>query len=246
MRKMSALTYYLSCKRRCILVSCTVPLLVIMIVPFTSLPALGAAEKPTPVPPPQAVQAKDTVNSSPVPTVAEPVPAPEEVTAEEVAAEEALEERNPLPVSTSDSAAYLKTFDTANKRDPFAEIGNTETAFVEDTSWWDEAAKDTEEADPEAQKPPDELHFDGRNKPDHASFARLPNIKVTGLMQVDGRRAVSAIIQNKGSVILFEGDNVVIDGARANLTKWLTIKKIHINQLTVVLDDGKEIKGKFY
>ncbi len=161
--------------------------------------------------------------------------------AEDVAATQA---EHALPESKSASAKYLRTFDISGKRDPFAQMAQENSTQSADTSWWQEAAESAEE---EEELDPDELRFDGRRKPNHASYDRLPLIKVTGLMQVGGKRAVSANIQNKGVCILRENDNVVIDGnAKSNLTKWLTIKKIHLNGMTIVLDDGIEITGKFY
>ncbi len=147
-----------------------------------------------------------------------------------------------LPESQSSSAKYLRTFDASRKRCPFSKMvdGN---APVADTTWYTDTGEATED---DASKS-EEFRFDGRNKPNLASYARLPNIKVTGLMQVGGRRAVSANIQNKGVCILYENDNVVIEAnAKTNLSKSLTIKKIHLNGMTVILDDGNEITGKFY
>ncbi len=153
------------------------------------------------------------------------------------------EAANALPESTSKSAGYVKTFDISGTRDPFSKIVKNGDP-QEDTTWWNEAAEATEE---EEEQEPGEFRFDGRNKPTHASYARLPLIKVTGFMQVGGRRAVSANIQNKGVCILYENDNVVIEANnKTNLSKWLVIKKIHLNGMTVVLDDGIEITGKFY
>jgi hypothetical protein len=47
--------------------------------------------------------------------------------------------------------------------------------------------------------------------------------------------------------VLHENDRVVLEGnTNTKLSKWLVIKQIHRNGMTVVLDDGLEITGKFY
>jgi len=135
------------------------------------------------------------------------------------------------------TADYLETFDLNGKRDPFAEMLQ-ELKGQTNSSWWDQAAEEREE----------EVRFDGSaNHISNASLERLPLIKVTGVMQVKGRRAVCAKIQDKGFSVLHENDRIVLDGsADSRLSRWLVIKKIHRSGMTIILDDGREITGKFY
>lgn len=167
--------------------------------------------------------------------------------AEDEAAEDAkaAEEVDPhaRPESTSVSAIYLKKFDISKKRNPFTEMQEApkETLHT-DASWWD----DSEEEAPKQET--GEIYFNG-GVGSTASFARLPIIKVTGMMQLGGRSAVTATINN-GYYVLYENDRLVLNntgkGGRSDMTKWLFIKKIHSNGMTIILDDGKEVSGKFY
>ncbi len=258
---MSALTYYLSSKAR----QLCIPLLVLTLLPLSFA---QAAEKPAA---PASTQAEETAPSTGNSSHAPSIPAAQKEAAQKEAAqkEAANAEATPqaaaknsaentatsseaeqeatqpaLPESQSASAKYLRTFDHSNKRCPFSKMVDSD-APVADTTWYSDAPENEEDDDQERK--PEDFRFDGRNKPNLASYARLPLIKVTGLIQVGGKRAVSANIQNKGVCILYENDNVVIEAnAKTNLSKSVTIKKIHLNGMTVILDDGNEITGKFY
>ncbi len=266
---MSVLTSYLSFSPACKALRVPLPLggfflaffMTAALAPFAHATSPAAATAAT-----GTTKASEAVNSSPalqIPAAAQEAaqkkaeaqkiqdkagasPTQEQAQGQEEAQTEAQAEgAAALPECTTASAKYLKTFEPSGKRDPFGEMVR-EGAPTQDTSWWNEAAEKADDEE-DKNKPPQELRFDGNSKPNHASYARLPLIKVTGLIQVGGKRGVSAIIQNKGSCILYESDNVVIDGSgKTNLTKSLTIKKIHLNGMTVVLDDGIEIRGKFY
>ncbi len=248
---MSALIYYLSSKVRQFLV----PLFILALLPLNPV---EAAQTPTPAAASSApVVSPSNVNPSHAPSLpaaqkeAVPTGAAKEEVKQAVSSEETVQGatseeavKNALPESKCDSALYLKSFDVSRKRDPFSKMVDGNELEM-DTAWLHKDEQINEGADKERK--PEDFRFDGRNKPNHASYARLPTIKVTGLMQVNGRRAVSANIQNKGVCILYENDNVVIEAnAKTNLSKSLTIKKIHLNGMTVVLDDGNEITGKFY
>jgi len=132
---------------------------------------------------------------------------------------------------------YLEGFDLTGRRDPFSEMAHGATPN-QDGSWWDRAGESRMR----------EVRFDGSGQ--HitgASMERLPRIKVTGLMQVGSRRAVCARIQDKKTSVLHENDRIVLDGTgNTKLSKWLVIKRIDRNGMTVILDDGLEITGKFY
>lgn len=140
------------------------------------------------------------------------------------------------------STEFLASFDPNGKRDPFSSMQEApQEAMPAGDSWWD----DSEAPQTQATK---DLYFNGQSPANSsASYARLPMIKVTGMMQIGGRSAVTAIIQNKGSCVLYENDRLILNaGQGGNLTKWLLVKKIHSNGMTLMLDDGKEISGKFY
>ncbi len=254
---MSALSYYLLSKVR----HFSVAFLMLALFPLCSV---QAAEKNTTTVSSKANAVAETsvqgaVNSSHVPNISaaqkeaaeqkaagegtQPPATGAAVNAAEGTAEGEQAAQHVLPESKSSSALYLSTFDASRKRCPFSKMVDSH-APVTDTTWYTDAAEDSDDGQ---EREPEDFRFDGRNKPNHASYERLPNIKVTGLMQVGGRRAVSANIQNKGVCILYENDNVVIEAnAKTNLSKSLMIKKIHLNGMTVVLDDGNEITGKFY
>ncbi|MFI3270995.1 MAG: hypothetical protein R3Y11_02675 [Pseudomonadota bacterium] len=144
----------------------------------------------------------------------------------------------------SRSSAFLASFDPTGKRDPFSqmEAPPQETMPSNNDNWWEESK--VQETPVESE----DLYFNGQSpKANSADFARLPSIKVTGMMQIGGRSAVTATIQGKGSCVLYENDRLVLDTSKSgNLTKWLFIKKIRPNGMTLILDDGKEISGKFY
>lgn len=88
-----------------------------------------------------------------------------------------------------------------------------------------------------------ELFFDGSN----ASIARLPGIKVTGLLAYGGKIKISAFVEGLGPVVLQENDQVVLHGARgSNTTAYFVIKKLRRDSMTIILDDGSTITGKYY
>jgi hypothetical protein len=93
--------------------------------------------------------------------------------------------------------------------------------------------------------------FDGSKKdPQEGDVDRLPSIKVTGLVEVGGRMAASAVIENLGSRILRENDKILLGetsaGAGGDTTKWILIKRIDKYGMTIVLDDNTEITGKYF
>lgn len=161
-------------------------------------------------------------------------------------AEKVEEEKDPakrLGLKTK-STEFLANFNREAKRDPFTEMqAAPQEAMPAGDSWWDES--DTAQVTEQNK----DLYFNGQSPAaSSAAYARLPMIKVTGMLQIGGRSAVTAIIQNKGSCVLYENDRLVLNTGKANinLTKWIFVKKIHANGMTLILDDGKEISGKFY
>jgi hypothetical protein len=100
-------------------------------------------------------------------------------------------------------------------------------------------------------KEPESVVFDGsRISIREGDLGRLPAIKVTGLMEMGGRMAASATIEKLGSRVLRVNDKILlgdaIQGGGEETTKWIVIKRIGVDGMTVVLDDNTEITGKYF
>ena len=79
----------------------------------------------------------------------------------------------------------------------------------------------------------------------------VPRIKVTGLMEVDGKIAVCAEVGGMGMTVLRENERILIcNGGRTqgsvNESPWFLVKKINKRNMTIQLDDGTVIQGKFF
>ncbi|WP_144303272.1 hypothetical protein [Oceanidesulfovibrio indonesiensis] len=91
--------------------------------------------------------------------------------------------------------------------------------------------------------------FDGTMPQEAAAdLSRMPRIRVTGLMKVDGRIAACAEVENLGSRILHPGDRILLDESRKHedRTKWFTVKSIDDDGMLIELDDNQKIRGKFF
>ena len=94
-----------------------------------------------------------------------------------------------------------------------------------------------------ANAQPRDYYFDGLS----FSTARLPGIRVSGLMSYGGRVKVCADVEGLGPVVLGEGDRLVLPAARdAKTSAYLVVQKISKDSMTIVLDDGSVIQGKYY
>ena len=79
----------------------------------------------------------------------------------------------------------------------------------------------------------------------------VPRIKVTGLMEVDGKIAVCAEVGGMGMTVLRENERILVcNGGRkqgpVNESPWFLVKKINKRNMTIQLDDGTVIQGKFF
>lgn len=131
---------------------------------------------------------------------------------------------------------YLKRFQLSGKRDPFSDFAAQ--AAEQSGSWW-------EEGTPQMRQ---EVVFNGSMAPlPGTSFERLPLIRVAGLIKVDGTYAAYAIIEQKGRYVLRKNDRIVINEKSGNskISQWIMIKDINQSGMTIVLDDGNVISGKF-
>jgi len=79
----------------------------------------------------------------------------------------------------------------------------------------------------------------------------VPRIKVSGVMEANGRIQVCAEVEHLGMTILRENERVLLmekagRGQPSEASTWFLVKRITRNAMTIQLDDGTVIQGKFY
>ena len=78
----------------------------------------------------------------------------------------------------------------------------------------------------------------------------VPRIRVTGLMEVDGEIAVCADVAGIGMTVLRTNERILIGRGGTNHkpgeSPWFLVKEINRRNMTIQLDDGTLIQGKFF
>ena len=82
-------------------------------------------------------------------------------------------------------------------------------------------------------------------------WQHVPRIKVTGLIEVNGSVAACAEVSNMGMMVLRPEERVIIRcGGPAKRDSreapWFIVKSITRRNMTIELDDGTIIQGKFF
>ena len=105
-------------------------------------------------------------------------------------------------------------------------------------------------------EPDREIVFDGslQDLPVRMKSIRwetVPRIRVNGVVEVNGRIQVSADVQDIGMTILRENERVLLmeragRSSPSDEASWFMVKRITRNAMTIQLDDGTLIQGKFY
>ena len=107
----------------------------------------------------------------------------------------------------------------------------------------------------EQQGAVEEIVFDGstRQLPTAMGSLRgrtLPRVKVRGIMEVGGKVIACAEVENVGTVVLRANERVLLinqgTGARsADASSWFLVRAIDKSGMTIELDDGTLVQGKF-
>ncbi len=79
----------------------------------------------------------------------------------------------------------------------------------------------------------------------------LPKVKVRGIMQVAGKVVACAEVENAGTVILRANERVLLanrgNGARSEEdSAWFLVRVIDKSGMTIELDDGTLVQGRFF
>ena len=140
----------------------------------------------------------------------------------------------------NDVDMFLEEFQAAPRQDPFSPLvklkplpkPRVEASFIEITT--------------DAPTTPKEVVFDGHAPMEGSGYERMPRIKVTGVLQVRGRMAVSGLVEEE-AIVLHPGDTFVLDNTPGSedRAKHFTVVAINADGMTIVLDDGQTIRGKF-
>ena len=135
---------------------------------------------------------------------------------------------------------FLEEFRALPRQDPFRPLVRRKappkpTAVVEP---FDE---------PAAPAKPKQVVFDGQTPAEGSGYERMPRIKITGVMQVRNKMAACGVVDEE-RVVLHPGDTIVLnnEGASADRAKHFTVVDIDSGGMTIVLDDGHQIRGKFH
>jgi len=99
-----------------------------------------------------------------------------------------------------------------------------------------------------------EIVFDGslRNLPSTMGSLRgrvLPRIRVRGIMEVAGRLAACAEVEDLGTVVLPANERILLSGRPSgpeNAGSWFLVRIIDQTGMTIELDDGTLVQGKFF
>lgn len=79
----------------------------------------------------------------------------------------------------------------------------------------------------------------------------VPRIRVTGFMEVNGEITVCAEVADMGMTVLRANERVLIGHSGQKQTdgdesSWFLVKQINRRNMTIQLDDGTVIQGKFF
>ena len=101
----------------------------------------------------------------------------------------------------------------------------------------------------------EEIVFDGSPRQLPAAMGSLrgrtlPRVKVRGIMEVGGKVIACAEVENVGTVVLRANERVLLinqgTGARsADASSWFLVRAIDKTGMTIELDDGTLVQGKF-
>jgi hypothetical protein len=102
--------------------------------------------------------------------------------------------------------------------------------------------------------PAQDIVFDGsvRQLPSSMGSLRgrtLPRIRVRGIMEVEGRIAACAEVEDIGTVVLQANERILLSGrkpGRENAGRWFLVRVIEKTGMTIELDDGTLVQGKFF
>jgi hypothetical protein len=77
----------------------------------------------------------------------------------------------------------------------------------------------------------------------------LPGIRVRGIMEVEGRIAACAEVESIGMVVLQANERILLSGRKSSnkdAGNWFLVRVIEKTGMTIELDDGTLVQGKFF
>ena len=136
---------------------------------------------------------------------------------------------------------FLEDFHAIPRQDPFRPLMKVKPLPKP------RVAAEVDDAPAPAPVRPKQIVFNGQAPVEGSGYERMPRIKITGLLQVRGRMAACGLVEDEASV-LHPGDTIVLQGesANENRARHFTVVAIDAGGMTIVLDDGHQIRGKFH
>ncbi|MFW5735491.1 MAG: hypothetical protein ACOCWR_10560 [Oceanidesulfovibrio sp.] len=134
--------------------------------------------------------------------------------------------------------AFLDEFEGAQRRDPFKPFQLQKNV-----------ARTREPERTSLSATLESIVFNGSMPDGFAqNLSRMPRIRITGLMKVDGNMAACAEVENLGSRILHPGDRIVLEESAKDddRAKWFIVRSIDDHGMLIELDDKQKIRGKFF
>lgn len=74
----------------------------------------------------------------------------------------------------------------------------------------------------------------------------IPQIRVKGVMLVNNKIAACAEVANKGVAILRENERILFSGAGGEASTGFRVIRLSKNGMTIQLDDGTLVSGRFF
>ena len=78
----------------------------------------------------------------------------------------------------------------------------------------------------------------------------LPAIRLKGMIELKGRSAACVNIEGIGAVILKERDKIILTGnagsSEENSVSWFIVRNISNSGMSLELNNGSIVMGKFY
>jgi hypothetical protein len=84
---------------------------------------------------------------------------------------------------------------------------------------------------------------------DNVRWEYVPPVRFTGIMSAGGKMVATAIVEGGKSTVVKEGDLIILPnktGKAAVQSAWIRVLSIRNSGITIKLDDGSVVAGRFF